>query len=735
MPVKKSTHRPTQNAMDQLIALFNQGRYAELEGHAQSLLNRYPESGFAWKILGTALGIQGKSAVPALQKAAQFLPNDAETHYNLGLALQTLGQFDAAIASYRRALVLRPDDADAHSDLGNALQELGRHEAAVASYRRALALNPRLAEAHNKLGCALHDLGNPRDAAASYRRALALNPRDVEAYNNLGFALQEVGQLEDALTHYRQALALDPVYAVAHNNLGNVLQELGQLNSAVASFQRALELKPEYVVAHYNLGNALQELGQIDAALTSYQRALVLDPDSPKAHNNLGNVLKDLGQLDAALASYKRALAINREYAEVRGNLLFILNFTASHTTDICLEEARTYGRMVAKQVAARFTQWQCTAKPERLRVGLVSGDLRIHPVGHAIESLLEQIDPTQLELIAYPTSRKVDELTARIRPYFSYWKPIYGKNDADAAHLIHSDGVHILLDLSGHTAHNRLPLFAWKPAPLQASWLGYFATTGVAEISYLLTSEVAVPQTQHADFTENVWYLPDIWLCFTPPKLELPVTTLPALQNGFLTLGCFQRMDKISDAALGAWGRILTRLPKSRLRLACKQLGDAAVASRLMQRLQLNGINPTQVELQGAAGTREEYLARYAEVDIMLDTFPYPGVTTTCEALWMGVPTLTLAGNTLLSRQGAGILIPAGLRDWVATNEIEYVEKALQLTSNFTKLAELRAGLRAQVLASPVFDAPRFARNFEAALWALWRGQSGLEIAKNEPM
>ncbi len=667
MPVKKSTHRLTQNAMDQLIALFNQGRYTELESHAQLLLNDYPESGFVWKILGTALGIQGKSAVPALQKAAQFLPNDAETHYNLGLALQTLGQFDAAIASYRRALVLRPNDADAHSDLGNALQELGRHEAAVASYRRALALNPR----------------------------------DVEAYNNLGFALQEVGQLEDALTHYRQALALDPVYAVAHNNLGNVLQELGQLNSAVASFQRALELKPEYVVAHYNLGNALQELGQIDAALTSYQRALVLDPDFSEAH----------------------------------GHLLFTLNFNARDATDSCLEEARTYGRMVAKQVTARFTQWPCTAKPERLRVGLVSGDLCIHPVGHAIESLLEQIDPAQLELIAYPTSRKVDALTTRIRPYFSYWKPIYGENDADAARLIHSDGVHILLDLSGHTAHNRLPLFAWKPAPLQASWLGYFATTGVAEISYLLTSEVAVPQAQRADFTENVWYLPDIWLCFTPPKLELPVTTLPALQNGFLTLGCFQRMDKISDAVLSAWGRILTRLPKSRLRLACKQLGDVAVASRLMQRLQLNGINPAQVELQGAAGTREEYLARYAEVDIMLDTFPYPGVTTTCEALWMGVPTLTLAGNTLLSRQGAGILIPAGLRDWVATNEIEYVEKALQLTSNFTKLAELRAGLRAQVLASPVFDAPRFARNFEAALWAMWRGQSGLEIPKNEPM
>ena len=650
-----------QGELGQLVALLHAGRYAELESRADLLLQRYPDSGITWKILGTALGVQAKNALPALQKAVQFLPNDAEVYYNLGLALQHQGQLDAAVTSYRRALTLKPNDADTHNDLGNALQDLGQHAAAVASYRRALAFNPKVAETHN----------------------------------NLGFALQALGQLEAAQTSYRQALAFDPMYAVAHNNLGNVLQEFGQMSAAVASFRRALEIKQNYAEAHYNLGNALQVLGQ----------------------------------LDAALVSYNHALEIKSDFAAACGNRLFALNFIASHASTTCLEEARAYGNIVAKQVKTRFSSWQCSTVPDRLRVGLVSGDLRNHPVGYALENLLAQLDRTRIELIAYPTSAKVDSLTARIQPYFADWKPIYGKSNAEAAQLIHADGIHILLDLSGHTAHNRLPVFAWKPAPVQASWLGYFATTGVAEMDYLLTSEVAVPPAQCTHFTESMWYLPDIWLCFTPPELELPVSALPALTNAYLTFGCFQRMDKISDAVLGAWGRILMGLPQARLRLANKQLGDAVVAQQFKQRLHQHGIDPARVMLQGAADSRQDYLARYTEVDIMLDTFPYPGVTTTCEALWMGVPTLTLAGDTLLSRQGAGVIAPAGLGDWIASSETEYLEKAIQLTSDLPKLAALRAELRVQVLASPVFDAARFARHFEAALWGMWREYRGLEI------
>ena len=270
--------------------------------------------------------------------------------------------------------------------------------------------------------------------------------------------------------------------------------------------------------------------------------------------------------------------------------------------------------------------------------------------------------------------------------------------------------------------------MFAWKPAPVQVSWLGYFATTGVAEIDYLLADAVGVPEAQQTQFTESIWFLPDTRLCFTAPNVDLHVAALPALKNGHITFGCFQNLAKASDGVLELWGKILAALPDSTLRMQCKQLDEPAQVEQLLQRLQKCGIAPARVSTHRTTN-RESYLAAHAEVDVILDTFPYPGGTTTCEALWMGVPTLTLAGDTLLARQGASLLSAAGLEQWIANSKEEYVAKAVALASDLADLAALRAGLREQVLASPLFDAPRFARNFEDALWGMWqRYQDGHE-------
>jgi predicted O-linked N-acetylglucosamine transferase (SPINDLY family) len=297
----------------------------------------------------------------------------------------------------------------------------------------------------------------------------------------------------------------------------------------------------------------------------------------------------------------------------------------------------------------------------------------------------------------------------------------LYGLNDEAAAQLIHADGVHVLLDLSGHTGRNRLPVFAWKPAPVQASWLGYFATTGMAEIDYFLADEIGVPEAQRGHFSETVWYLPGTRLCFTAPEVDLPVAPLPALKNGYLTFGCFQNLSKVGNEVLTVWGKILSAMPDAKLRWQCKQLGDQAVRAQFIERLRQHGIDPARVTLHGSV-TREAYLAAHAEVDVMLDTFPYPGGTTTCEALWMGVPTLTVAGDTLLARQGASLLTAAGLGDWVTTGEEDYISQAAALANDLPKLATLRAGLRGQVRVSPLYDARRFARNFEEALWGMWQ-------------
>ncbi len=659
-------------------------------------------------------------ASECFRRALEVDPNFIEAHNNLGNTLQELGLYENAISSYMRALAINPDFADALCNMGLALQALGQVDEAVASYTQALEIKPELAEAHNNLGNSLQTLGRIENAVESYQRALEINPIFTEAHNNLGLSLQHLGQLDDAMKRYRRALELKPDYAEALCNLGNAQQALGQLDSAVTSYLQALEINRDLASVHNNLGAVLRSKGHLEDSLASHHRALEIKLDYAEAHNNLGLVLQDLGQLDDAVASYRNALKIKSDYPEASSNLLLALNYITTHTPSYYAEHARQYGKVVAGKASARFSDWQCNARPESLRVGLVSGDLRNHVVGFFIEGMLAHIDSARVGLVAYPTQHIEDELTARIRPYFSEWKPLACKSDADAARQIHADAVHILIDLSGHTAHNRLPVFAWKPAPVQASWLGYFASTGMAEIDYFFADQVGVPEDQQAQFTESVWYLPGTRLCFTPPQFDLQVAPLPAIKNGHITFGCFQNLSKLGDGVIEVWAKIFSALPNAKLRIQCKQLGDSSQVEKLLQRLRHYGINPEQVMMHKSV-QRNAYLAAHTEVDLILDTFPFPGGTTTCEALWMGVPTLTLAGNSLLTRQGASLVTAAGLEPWVATSKEEYVAKAIAFASDLPELSSLRAGLREQVLASPLFDAPRFARNFEDAMWGMW--------------
>ncbi|MGC2047796.1 MAG: tetratricopeptide repeat protein, partial [Gallionella sp.] len=658
---------PSPDEFNPLVALYSARRYTELESRANALVGRYPDSGLVWKLLGASQQMQGKNALAAFQKTAQLMPADAEAHNSLALELQKIGQAETAVTSYRRSLEINPNSASVHYNLGNVLKDLGLLDDAVASYQRALKIKPDFAEAHTNLGVALRNLGQTEGAIASFRRAIEIKPDLAVAQNNLGNALRDIKQYQAAVESFRRALELKPNYAAAHCNLGNTLQELRQFDSAAASYRRAIEIKPDFADAHNNLGNVLIQVKQFNNALASYRRAIEIKPDFADAHNNLGCILNLIGQLDEAMASFRRALEFNPDFAKAQSNLLSTLNYSV-HTPEYCLEEARKYGRMVARKVTSRFSSWLCEDRPERLRVGMVSGQFRYGPTGFFLESFLSHFDPARIELIAYPINLLADELTSRIKPRFSAWKPLTGKSDEAASQLIHADGVHILLDLAGHSGQNRLPMFAWKPAPIQANWLDYFATTGVAEIDYLLADPVGVPEAHRKHFTETVWYLPDTRLCFTAPDVDLPVASLPALHNGHITFGCFQTLPKIGNNVLATWGKIFAALPNAKFRLQRRQFEERAQVKQMTDQLQQHGIDPARVLLLGSV-TRKAYLAAHADVDMILDTFPYPGGTTTCEALWMGVPTLTLAGDTLLSRQGASLLTAAGLSDWIAAS------------------------------------------------------------------
>jgi len=688
--------RPTQQQTDQLVALFHAGRHAEVEQFAQMLLAQCPDSGFTWKVLGAALQLQGKDALPALRKAVELMPQDAHAHNNLGLALMERRQLDEGIACYRRALQILPDLAEAHSNLGNALQAKGDAQQAVASCRRALQLKPDFAD----------------------------------ALCNLGNALRDLGQLDEAIDSCHKALAINPNLAPAWSNLGNALRDQRNVAEAIDCYQHALQLDARLADAHHNLGVAYYGEGRFAAALACHENVLRTAPDYPDVHRDLAHVYRELGRCDDAITSYRKALERRPDSLTMRSDMLFMFNYQARVTAKTMVAEAAQYGALADRR-ARPFAAWGDVGRigrdPERrLRIGFVSGDLHSHPVGYFVEGILAALAAgarDRLELFAYPTHRANDAVSQRIRACCSAWRPARDLDDEELAAQIHADCIDILIDLSGHTMNNRLPMFAWRPAPVQVSWLGYVATTGMRAIDYYIADSHAVPESseeEESEFVEKVWRMPESMICFTPPEFDLVVSAPPSAVNGYITFGSFNNLTKVNDDVIKLWAQILLGVPDSRILLNTKQLNDAAIRETIWGRFAAHGIARERVMLEFVT-PRAGSIAAYSRVDIALDPFPYNGGTTTAEALWMGVPVLTLAGNRLAGRMGVSQLSNVGLIDWIARDQAEYVAKA-KAFSDVSQLTRLRTTMRAQVLASPLFDAPRFAGYFEAALRDMWR-------------
>ncbi len=539
-----------------------------------------------------------------------------------------------------------------------------------------------------------------------------------------GNVIEDEGRLGEALERYENAIRIAPKLARAYLNRGNILLKMGQLALAHESYESALMFDPGYAAVHFNMGNAHAGANQPMAALRSYDKALAINPSFVECELARANVLDDLGQFDAALESCRRVLELKPDFFEAHSNLLFSHNYRGSYRADWMLADARHYGDLVARHARAA-SSWRNSRDPDRcLRIGLVSGDLRNHPVGFFVEGILDVLARNaseRLALYAYPTLPVSDAVSARIQSHCCAWYPTAGISDSAMAKKIVDDGIDILLDLSGHTAGNRLGLFAWKPAPVQATWLGYWATTGLSEMDYLIADPVTLPASEEKFFTEKIWRLPETRLCFTAPNEDIAPGPLPALDNGYVTFGCFNNLSKMNDDVVQVWGKVLRAMPTSRLMLKAKQLNEESVRRDVEQRFARHGVGADRLLLHGPS-SRADYLAAYRRIDIALDPFPFPGGTTSAEALWMGVPVMTLNGEHFLSRQGVGILTNAGLSAWIADNSDDYVTRTLSHASDPAALAILRNGLRRQVLASPLFDAPRFARHFEEALRAMWR-------------
>ena len=447
--------------------------------------------------------------------------------------------------------------------------------------------------------------------------------------------------------------------------------------------------------------------------------------DFPEALLSWAHALMLMGSAAEGEQKLRAALTLRPDYAEAQSSLVYYSSLREDRSAECILREAREYGQMLAARLPPCERRSRRQSEPRRLRVGMVSGDLHSHPVGRYLAATLAHLDADRIELIAYSNHYRDDETTARLRSRFAAWRDIHGLRDALAARKISDDAPHVLIDLSGHTGYHRLPLFARRLAPVQASWLGYCASTGVTQMDFVIADPHVAPRDVESHFVEKIWRLPETYLCLEPPD-AIAVAPLPALSGNCFVFGSFNDLIKMNDAVVAVWSRIMRSVPQAVLFLKTARLAQAEAIDATRKRFAAHGIDADRLVLEGPS-SRAELLAAYGRVDVALDPFPYPGGTTSIEALWMGVPVLTRAGQRFLSRVGVTIARNARLDDWIACDDDDYVSKAVRAASQPADLAALRAGLRDRVMNSPLFDAPRFARHFEDALWGMWRERSAV--------
>jgi predicted O-linked N-acetylglucosamine transferase (SPINDLY family) len=699
-------------------------REAAAAAYAQAIRIK-PDFAEAHTNLGNALNELGKrdEAVAAHAQAIRIKPDLAQAHYNLGIALNDQGKRAEAAAAYRQAIRSKEAFAQAHYSLGNALREQGKSDEAIASYHHAIRIKPDYAEAYCNLGVALKQEGNRDEAITAYRNAIRIKPAHAKAHSNLGTALCEQGNLEEALAVLRKAISIEPRNAEAYSNLGNALKEQGKLDEAVAAYTEAIRIKPDLAETHSNLGVALHEQGKLEQAVTAYREALRLKPDHAEGHSNLGNALNLQGKRDEAIAAYREAIRIQPDFAGTFSNLLFALNYDDRLTADQLFATHCEWDERYGRHAVRPSSHANSRLAERRLKVGYVSPDFRRHSVAYFLEPLLRAHDHEAVELFCYAEVARPDAVTHHLRSFADHWLLTVGMSDGSLAQRISADGIDILVDLAGHTARNRLCVFARKPAPVQVTWLGYPNTTGAASIDYRLVDAITDPQgTCDTLASETLIRVPDGFLCYAPLIDAPPPFAPPSQASGVITFGSFNNPAKTSAATLDVWAALLGRLPASRLLLKGLPFADGASRAACLARLGERGVAAERVDLVERLPGNAAHLSAYQRLDIALDPFPYNGTTTTCEALWMGVPVVTRMGERHASRVSASLLSQVGLTDLIAGSDEEYVEIALALAHDPGRLRDLRYSLRPRVAASPLCDAHAFARKIEAIYRTMWQ-------------
>jgi FkbM family methyltransferase len=695
------------------------GRLEDAKGIYREVLRHDPANPDALHLLGVIATQQGNpaGALELIERAIRRHPGAHSYHVNLGNAYWELGRADEAMACFQRALDLEPRAAEAWTNLGNAHQRRGQNALAAQHFRRALEVNPSHLSALRGLGKALAAQG---DAAASIEvslRALSMAPHDEGILAELAAAFYRSSRLKDAVQCMQRLVELNPGkldYRLQHCRF---LQEAGQTAAALASAEALAAAHPEDAVAQNNLGWILGNNNRYSEANAAFDRAIALQPDFSQPWVNRSVAMWRIGNIPEAIKAARRAVELAPEHDGARSTLLMFLNYDTDLSPEALRDQHLAWGRAFARGAAGRARRHAALESRQRLRVGYVSGDLRMHSVGFFMEPLLESHDRSRVEVFCYATNAVADPKTLRLRALADAWREVHALSDDEFRDQIARDGIDVLVDLSGHTAEGRITVFALRPAPVQVSYLGYPNTTGLPTIGYRFTDAVADPPgIADAQFCERLVRLPGGFLCYRPEPDPPPVAAAPLLGKGHVTFGSFNVLSKVSEATLSLWAGVLRRVPGSRLMLKTRGLADEEARRLILESLARHGVDAGRVRMLPPDAEHAEHLARYADMDIALDTTPYNGTTTTCEAMWMGVPVVTLRGDRHSARVGASLLHRVGLDELVAESPAEYVEKAVALAADDARLAALRGGLRGRMQASPLMDAKRLASEMEHA-------------------
>ena len=561
--------------------------------------------------------------------------------------------------------------------------------------------------------------GMQEEAGLQLQEVLRRDPECARAHYLLAVVRMAEGSPEQAASHFQDALALQPGEVRTLNGLGVVLQRLGQVEKAGACYREAVRIDPFYLDAQINLAILLKDHGRLCAAERHLEAALTHLPDTVRLRYNLANILHLQGRSLDAVAAYRETLRLDPEHLDARQNLLFALHYSPQ------ISDRQIFAEHLAAAGTKAFNPVPAQSSPPirncRIRIGYLSPDFRSHAVASFIEPILSHHDKSRFEIFCYANLARPDQTTERLKGLCEGWRDICEVGDEDAAKVIAADRLDILVDLAGHTAGNRLPLLARKPAPLQATWLGYPDTTGVPELDFRITDRLADPPGTTEQFhSERLIRLPRSFCCYLPPEPSPAVAPLPCLEAGRITFGSFNNLAKVTPEVIALWSGVLQAVPGSRLLMKCRPFADAEVSARIRELFAGEGVAAERIELHSGDASPADHLAQYGRVDIALDTFPYNGTTTSCEALWMGVPVVTLAGTRHAARTGVSILTNCGLASLIAPTPELYIAIACELARDAGRLQDLRAGLRNRVALSPLTDGAGVTRELEAAFMGM---------------